>query len=157
VAARANATLGYYAKGTVWDRLAKDVIQPSIARGYSQVWLAGISIGGLGAFLYARQHPEGITGLVGMAPFLGEAPMIHAIEAAGGLSRWQPPPREERITEDNYQPQVWRWLKEVTGQPARGPALYLGFGGADRLAPAARLLAAELPPAHVFETGGGHD
>jgi hypothetical protein len=37
------------------------------------------------------------------------------------------------------------------------PALYLGYAGQDRFAPAHRLLAAALPPARVASVPGEHD
>src|SRR5215207_3601502 len=37
----ADATFGYYMKGTMLERLTTDVITPVRARGYREVWLAG--------------------------------------------------------------------------------------------------------------------
>jgi pimeloyl-ACP methyl ester carboxylesterase len=153
----ANATLGYYMRGIVWDRLAQDVIGPAQKKGYAQTWLAGISMGGLGAFLYGRNHPSDVTGVLGMAPFLGEDALLEEIHKAGGLAAWHAPPRADPLTRDNYQAELWRWLQAVTGGREQGPALYLGYGDDDKLVRAAHLLEPALPAAHVFETGGRHD
>jgi pimeloyl-ACP methyl ester carboxylesterase len=152
----ANATLGYYAKGIVWDRLAEDVVEPARARGYEHTWLAGISMGGLGALVYPRLHPGTVDGVMAMAPFLGDV-VIDEIGAAGGVDKWQAPAPVEKVNAGNYQRELWRWLKEVTGGAEKGPEIYLGFGTSDRLAPANRLLAGRLPPDHVYMTEGDHD
>jgi len=136
--------------------LAADVIQPARARGYQQVWLAGISMGGLGSLMYAHHHPDEINGVLAMAPFIGDRILIRDIQSVGGLAKWKAPPRAKILDENNYQPELWRWLQAVTQGTEPGPPLYLGYGRTDKLAPAARLLAAELPPERVFESAGGH-
>ena len=153
----ADASIGYYVKGIVWDRLANDVIKPAQARGYEHTWLAGISLGGLGAIIYPREQPGTVDGVFVMAPFLGEEDVINEITTAGGLRKWQAPPRIDPITKDNYQREVWRWLRSVTSGQENGPVLYLGFGSRDRFAPSEQLLAAELEPDHVYENRGAHD
>src|ERR1700761_2893575 len=37
----------------------------------TRVWLAGISLGGLGALLYAKAHPETVAGMMLLSPFIG--------------------------------------------------------------------------------------
>jgi len=69
----ADASLGYYAKGILSERLFADVVQPRSTRGYEQVWLVGISMDGLGTVLYSRQRPAGeIYGVLALSPYLGE-------------------------------------------------------------------------------------
>jgi len=153
----ANATLGYYARGTFPDRLATDVIAPARARGYQQLWLIGMSMGGLGTVYYARTHAADVTGLLALAPYLGDRELIEEIHEHGGLASWQAPPRVEALGEDNYQREIWRWLQAVTRGQERGPRLYLGYGMSDKLARSDELLADALPEDHVFVTGGAHD
>lgn len=151
----ADATAGYYFKGIVWERLRADVIEPWRARGYEEVWLAGISMGGMGALMTSERHPELVGGLVLIAPFLGDEALAREIQLAGGLARWDPGALPKEPTEDTYPRHVWRWLKQATS--AGSPAIYLGFGEEDRFAPSARVLAAALPPERVFTAPGGHD
>jgi len=47
-----EAHLGYYRDRTLLQRLREDVFIPAKADGYSDIWLVGISMGGLGAVLY---------------------------------------------------------------------------------------------------------
>src|SRR5262249_8079728 len=54
----ADAHFGYYQARTISGRLYEDVVAPARARGVERIWMIGISMGGLGAILYAREHPE---------------------------------------------------------------------------------------------------
>src|SRR3954466_11902821 len=109
----ASATLGYYARGTFLTRLAADVVDPARARGYAEIWLIGNSMGGLGTVYYARAHTAEITGVLALAPYLGDGELIREIDDQGGLAGWQGPPRVAELTEDNYQRELWRWLQAV--------------------------------------------
>ena len=60
----ADAHVGYFRNRSFEDRLRADVMVPARARGYESIWLAGISLGGLGALLYADEHPEEVAGLL---------------------------------------------------------------------------------------------
>ena len=59
-----DAPLSYYYKKTILVRLREDVIAPARARGVERIWIAGISVGGTGAMLYAAEHPEDLAGIV---------------------------------------------------------------------------------------------
>ena len=49
-----DAHFGYYLRQIVIERLRADVIAPArVTGGYKEIWLAGISLGGFGALLYA--------------------------------------------------------------------------------------------------------
>jgi pimeloyl-ACP methyl ester carboxylesterase len=148
-----DATLGYYIHRNLIERLQADVIEPARAGGYRSIWLAGISMGGLGSALYAEKHAKEVAGIVLIAPFLGDPEVLAEIEAAGGLRAWQPP----SIDPDDYQRGLWRWLKACTSQQGSCPRIFLGFGSNDRFVRAHRLLAAVLPPNQVVEVPGGHD
>src|SRR6185503_3878215 len=53
----ASATFDYYRKGTLVERLHDEVVNPAVKAGYRRIWLAGASLGGMGAMLYEQQHP----------------------------------------------------------------------------------------------------
>ena len=59
-------------RGTFLERLATDVIAPAKARGYDEIWMMGPSMGGFGSLFYARAHTTDITGVLSIAPFLGD-------------------------------------------------------------------------------------
>jgi pimeloyl-ACP methyl ester carboxylesterase len=153
----ADATMGYYMKGTLLDRLEADVIAPAKARGYEEIWLVGSSMGGLGSLLYSRVHSAEVTGVLAIAPFLGDRDLIEEIAAAGQLKQWQAPPRVDAMSRDNYQRELWRWLQAATQGREPAPAIFLGYGTADRLSRADSLLAEALPASRVFLTTGGHE
>ena len=50
-----NATLGYYIRRSLVDRLRDDVLTPARASGVTSIHLVGISLGGLGALFAAQQ------------------------------------------------------------------------------------------------------
>jgi pimeloyl-ACP methyl ester carboxylesterase len=142
----ADATFGYYATGTISERLETDVIAPARARGAEQLWLVGNSMGGLGLFDYARRHP--VDGVFALAPFLGPAALSDEVRAAGGLAAWN------ATDGDDYR-QLWSSLQREV-QEGR-PAIYLGYGDQDRLAAQDSVLGAALPEGHVFHLAGAHD
>jgi pimeloyl-ACP methyl ester carboxylesterase len=148
-----DAHLGYYMKETVLVRLREDVVGPARAAG-RQVWLVGVSMGGLGALLYAKDHPGELAGIVAIAPFLGDRDVIEEITSRGGLDAWEP---VRPVAPDDYQRGLWLWLKGGTALDGGLPDLYLGYGTEDRLAPAAELLGARLDRRRVVAEAGGHD
>ena len=153
----ADATFGYYMKGTMLERLSADVIAPARARGYQEIWLAGPSMGGFGSLFYSHAHPADVTGVLAIAPFLGDRGLIEEITRAGGLEKWQAPARVEVMNADNYQREMWRWLQAATQGKEPGPLIFAGYGTGDKLRAADSLLTAELPPARVFLTDGKHE
>jgi pimeloyl-ACP methyl ester carboxylesterase len=150
----ANATLGYYAKRTLLTRLDTDVLPAARTAGYQEIWIAGVSMGGMGSLLVAQRHASELAGVMLMAPYLGEDDVLDEIAAAGGLARWQPP---ATIASDDYQRETWRWLKGATERPDSAPKIYLAAGDRDKLRKGHGLLAPALPPERVFRIAGKHD
>jgi pimeloyl-ACP methyl ester carboxylesterase len=148
----ADATFGYYAKKTILTRLREDVVNPALAQGYEQIWIVGVSMGGLGALLLAKQPDVKVAGVYLLAPSLGDDDLLREIDRAGGLEKWQPGPPSE-----DYGRELWRYLQGVVQHPDAPPALYLGAGDKDKLAYGHRLLAAALPRDRVFSVPGRHD
>lgn len=153
----AQATIGYYARGRFLSRLETDVIAPARARGYEQLWLIGNSMGGFGTLFYSRAHLEHVTGILALAPYLGDRDLVAEIRKQGGLAQWRAPARVDVMTEDNYQRELWRWLAAATAGREPAPALYLAYGSDDRLAPDNRVLARALPRDHLFVIEGEHE
>lgn len=155
--AMVDAHMAYYNNRSVIDRLEADVLVPARAAGYRAIWLVGISVGGFGALIHEEQMPGGVTGIVALAPYLGERELSNKIAAAGGLLAWQAPTGP--LPPEQAEMRLWRWLQTQTKLPAGSgsPAVYLAYGTEDRFADSHRLLAAALPPQRVFTTPGGHD
>jgi pimeloyl-ACP methyl ester carboxylesterase len=148
------ASLGYYLRRTIDERLRADVIAPARARGVTHVWLVGISLGGLGALVYADRHPGEVDAVLALAPYLGDNEVIDEIKAAGGLARWRP---AAPVAKDDFQRRLWLFLKRYAAGEQNLPLLCLGYGASDRFAAAHALLAAVLPPERVFTVPGHHD
>lgn len=148
-----DAHLGYYQKRTLVQRLRADVILPAKSNGYKKVWLVGVSMGGLGALLYLKVHPEDIAGVVALGPYLGDDDILDEIKTAGGLRRWNPGPYDP---EEQWQRMLWDWLKHYPNNTLHSPPVILGLGTQDLYIKGHRLLADNLPDDQVFETTGKH-
>ena len=146
-----DAHFDYYLEASVVARLHEEVLAP--ARRGGPAWMMGISLGGLGALSYAREHPGTVEGVVLLAPFLGTRGLIAEVTRAGGLHAWQPGAGAPEDGERRF----LAWLREYrAGEPA-WPRIYLGYGTEDRYAPASALLAPLLPAPQVMAVPGGHD
>ena len=147
-----GAHWGYYDKHMIVERLHHDVILPARAKGYRHIWLVGISLGGWGSLQYVRQHANEVTGMLLLAPFLGEKQIFDEVQAAGGLDAWCPdladPWDEQRL--------VLAWLRDFK-QSETPLKFYLSYGASDRFAPPLGRYAARLPPQQVDVIAGGHD
>lgn len=152
-----GATPGYYQDGNIAQLLHEQVIVPAWQRGYRDIWLAGASMGGMGALVYESVFPHGVTGLVLMAPYMGDPDLIRTVAAAGGPATWDPGPTPKQVGADNYQRELWRVVKSWSGNAAEGSRIWLVCGDKDRFIEAARLMAPLLPPGHFIEGEGGHD
>jgi hypothetical protein len=142
---------GYYLQRSAVDRLHEDVIRPAREKGYRHIRLVGISVGGLGALLYAQMHPGMVDELVLIAPYLGESAIHHEIARAGGLRAWDP----GQWTAEDYERSLWSWLRDHGS--AAAPLISLGYGRSDSFATSNRLLAAVLPENRVSTAPGGHE
>ena len=149
----ADAHFGYFKARSVVDRLKADVINPAKEKGYTKIWLVGISLGGLGSLLYAMEHPNDIEGVLVLAPYLGETALIRQIKKAGGPLQWQP----ALLQEDGGLDRLWIWLKNYHTHSANLPTIYLGYGRQDKFSVADSLLAGLLPPQQVYVIPGKHN
>jgi len=153
-----DAHVGYYNNRSIVERLRIDVLEPARARGYRQVWLAGISIGAVGAMIYADARPDDVDGIVILAPYLGTRLAAQEIKTSGGLAAWRAP----AVSADaDLDATLWRWLQAQTGSGTNAATkrvpLFLGYGRDDRFAFNDDVLAQAMPRSHVFTADGGHD
>lgn len=151
----AELTLGYYMRGDAPERLHREVILPARARGYREIWLAGASMGGMGTLMYERLHPGELDGLVLLAPFLGDRPLLREIRQAGGLAAWDPGPVQQ-VDGKTWQRELWRHLKSWSGDSDRPRQVWLAYGDRDYLRDTLPPLAGLLPEDQVSTLPGGH-
>jgi pimeloyl-ACP methyl ester carboxylesterase len=151
----ADAHFGYYRKGIVISEL-DHVVAPLVARGYREIWLSGVSMGGHGAVAYARAHPTQITGLMLLAPYMGPKDVVEAVAGAGGLCAWTAPTQFANDAR-GFALANFAWLQALACHPGGTVALSLGVGESDHLLAADRLLGDRLDPTHFVLLPGGHD
>lgn len=151
----AELTLAYYMRGEAPQRLHREVIVPARARGYREIWLTGASMGGMGTLMYERMYPGQVDGLVLLAPYVGDRPLLNEIRAAGGLATWEPGPVQE-VAAGTWQRELWRHLQTWTGDAARPQQVWLAYGDSDRLRKAMPMLESLLPADQVSVLPGGH-
>ena len=150
-----NATFAYYVHNVVVPKLHSDVIEPA-RKQYKRVWLAGASVGGMGALLYERSFPKEMDGIVLFAPWLGDSDLQDEIRKAGGVEKWDAGPVPEKVDGDNYQREMWRVVQEWSRDPNDARRVWMVCGKDDRLLEADRLLATAIPASHYVEVEGGH-
>ena len=138
----AQAYFGYYRTKTIVTRLREDIILPAMASGKTNIWLLGTSMGGVGTLLYRAKHPEEISGIMAMAPYVGDEDELTAYLNA------------EEDADDNKMAIIWRDLQASAGD---NPEIVLGYGSEDGLGFGIRWLESMLPPQRVHQQSGGHD
>ena len=151
-----DAHFGYYREGSVRARVTQDVVLVARARGYEQIWIVGVSMGGLGALFTAQANPEQIDGVVLLAPFLGDEAVIGAVRDAGGLAAWSAPRDADIGDEAEDSAGLWAWLQGYATHPERMPSLFVGVGEDDGRV-GVDLLSGVLPEARTGRAPGGHN
>lgn len=149
----AGPDLDLYLENRIALSLHEAVVSPALARGYARLWFLGISVGGMGALLYAAAQLAPVEGLVLLAPFLGTPGTVAEIAAAGDIALWSP----ENSRATTAERQMLLWLQNCLARPVLQPAVYLGYGRRDRFARGHGLLAQRLSPRQVAVAEGGHD
>lgn len=153
-----DSHLGYFQNGSIAQRLRDEVVLPAREQGYQSLWLVGISLGGLGAMLYATRH-EDLSGIVALAPYIGTRAVIDEVRGAGGLAQWRP---AATVDDADWERRLLLWLQRIAGpapdRPAAGdPTLVLAYGREDRFADSLDLVARSLPADRVVTAPGGHE
>lgn len=152
----AGLTLPFYMQGHAPQRLHDEVIAPALARSQRPLWLAGISLGGMGALLYDRAYPGQARGMLLLSPYLGDKPIHRRIRDAGGLRAWQPGPPQP-MRPDTYQNELWRYLKHWRKEPRRTCTTWVAYGASERFRRPIELMTPLLPSGHVLMLPGHHN
>lgn len=139
-----NSYFAYYRERIIEERLREDVIQPALEAGIRQIWLLGISMGGLGSLVYRHRYNGDIEAVILMAPYLGEWDELDTY--------LQSPQRAVASIDPDFF-EIWESIKS-TG--ADEPAITLAFGEDDENNNQHRWLASLLDEKRVFSMPGGH-
>ncbi len=149
-------TMPYYLGGVATRRLHDEVIAPLKHRGYRQIWLAGISLGGMGALEYDHDYPGEIDGMLLLSPYLGKDDVQREIRDAGGLAAWNPGP-EKPVGPETFTRELWRSLQRWSNDPARRQSVWLAYGENEPLRVPIEMMSPQLPASHVIMLPGHHD
>jgi pimeloyl-ACP methyl ester carboxylesterase len=149
-----DAHVGYYNNATLVEQLHANVIGPLIARGYRELWISGVSMGGHGAVAYARSYPERVRGLLLFAPYLGPGDVVQEVAQAGGICRYTAP-MPLPASRYGFAQANFVWLKDVLCSNPAKVSVWVGVGDRD-LAPR-ELLREVVEPDHFVVLPGGHD
>jgi pimeloyl-ACP methyl ester carboxylesterase len=146
----------FYTTGVAMRRLHDEVMVPLEHHGYRQVWLAGISMGGMGTLMYDHDYPGEVDGMLLLSPYLGESDIPREIRAAGGLAAWNPGPPKP-LGPATYSRELWRSIKQWSKNPARTQGIWLAYGSDERLRAPIELMSPQLPASHVRMLPGNHN
>lgn len=150
----AELSMPYYLDRSAARRLHDEVLMPARRRAYTEIWLVGASLGGMGEILYDRMYPGQVDGMVLLAPYTGERGIHDEIRAAGGVRAWNPVANVR--DGDDWQRDLWTHLKTWAEEPARTRNVWLAYGDNDYLREGMPLVADVLPPGHVRVVAGKH-
>jgi pimeloyl-ACP methyl ester carboxylesterase len=149
-----DAHLGYYISGLLAERVYQDVLLHYRNRGYRDFYLVGTSLGGYGALWVDHEHQALISGLILIAPYLGDHSVVKQVDEAGGIARW----RTELDHEPSKDEFPWVWLDNVRAAGNGSiESVILGFGVKDKFRPAAEIAAKAIPAPFVFRVDGAHN
>lgn len=140
-----DSHFGYYRERIIEQRLREDIIGPARANGVRQVWIAGISMGGLGGLVYRQKNPADVDGVILMAPYLGDWDDLEV------YLRGSPAARDGL---DSDFVEIWDAIETI---PPQQTALALAFGEDDGFKRQHRWLADVVGEQRVVSSPGGHD
>ena len=149
-------TMPWYRQGFATRRLHDEIIEPARRAGHREVWIVGISLGGLGALLYDHDYPGEVDGMLLLSPYLGDDAIHHEIRDAGGLAAWTPGPVQP-MGPDTFQRELWRSLQHWSNDPARTHSVWLAYGDSEPFRTPIELMSPLLPSDHVVMLPGHHD
>ena len=148
---RSEIPVDMYAADSMVALLRERVLHPLRLGKNGDVWLVGISLGGMTALACAEAHRDLIDGVCAIAPWPGLRPLWSDVPGAGGIAAWAVQNADSTFDDER---RVWRWL----GEGARGgPEVVLAYGKQDRFLEGQQLLSEALPATHRLLLDGKHD
>jgi len=149
-----DAHLGYYISGLLAERVYQDILLPYRNRGYRKFFLVGTSLGGYGALWVNHEHEALISGLILIAPYLGDHSVVKQVDEAGGMDLWRIA-LDHEPSKDEF---PWVWLDKLRAAGNGSiESVILGFGVKDKFRPAAEIAAKAILEPFVFRVAGAHN
>lgn len=148
-----NISVLHLADKKLSERINKDVLEYIQNDGYKNIWLVGVSIGGLSSLVYLKNHKENICGVVVLAPYLGDERLAQEIKEVGGIKNWMPVAGKLKDSVDEEVEALWLWLAKKD----HVNNVYLGYGKQDKIVAGSRTLETLLDKKNVIAIDGGHE
>ena len=137
-----NAHFKYYKNHVIADRIHEDIVLPAIRAGYQDIYIAGNSLGGLGALLYLKSYPDYVHSILPIAPYLGEKKEYqHLLDNS-----------ERR--EGDFILDLWPWITSLSDEQKR--KIHLAYGLNDKFAQPNALLSRHIHPEQTITIKGKH-
>lgn len=151
----ANVNVYHLVKEMMIERIEKDVFAHAKVTGYKNLWLVGVSLGGLNALLLNIKHEKDICGVVTLAPYVANTLLIKDLRDAKEIKNWKPDSDENKLVLEKRLQFLWVWLKEKSSNNKLNN-IYLGYGKEDKYINAIELFENILDKNHVVTVKGGH-
>ena len=148
----ANTNVGHLAEGVLIKRLEKDVFEYIKNDGYKNIWIVGVSIGGLSTLTYYKDHEKALCGVVVLAPYLADDYLTEEIKKVGGVKNWLPIGRMKDSVDERIE-EMWLWTKSKKDFSN----IFLGYGEQDQFISGSEFLAGFLEEENIITVEGGHD
>lgn len=145
--------LAYIQAGNIAERIQNEIIVPAYQHGYTNIWFVGVSLGGLGALMYNKEFSGNISGLILLAPFLGEETKVDGLDNILSKQEWL----IEHGNSNDRTVSLWKYLIEVSAEKNSSMPIVLAYGENDRFIFMHRLLSRFLKNKNVFTKSGGHN
>jgi hypothetical protein len=149
-------TMPFYRQGQASKRLHDEIVAPAQTVPGREVWLMGISLGGMGALLYEHDYPGQTQGLLLLSPYLGDQAIQDKVRSAGGLKTWDPGP-SQALNPESFQAELWHTLKDISNHPQRAQSIWLVYGADEPFRTPIELMSPALPASNVLMLPGRHD
>ena len=151
----ANVNVFHLVKEMMIERIELDVFNTAKDSGYKNIWLVGVSLGGLNSLLFNIKHERDICGVVTLAPYVANTPLIEDLSEAKEIKYWQPDSDENKLVLEKRLQFLWVWLKEKAANNNLNN-IYLGYGKQDKYINAIKLFENILDKNYVVTVKGGH-
>ena len=148
----ANTNIGHLTERVLIKRLKKDVFELIKNDGYKNIWIVGVSIGGLSTLTYFKEYEEDLCGVVVLAPYLADDHLTEEIKNVGGVKNWLPAGRMKDSIDERIE-EMWLWMKVKKDFSN----IYLGYGNKDPFIAGSQFLGGFLEEENIMMVGGEHD
>ena len=152
----ANVNVLHLVEEMMIKRIEMDVFDHAINNGYKNIWLVGVSLGGLNSLLFYQKHAKNLCGVVTLAPFVANEPLTNELQEAKNIKDWKPGSVENEGAFEQKLHFLWVWLQQATTKNKLNH-IYLGYGKQDRYVEAIKLLQDILDKKNIVTVEGKHN